>query len=109
MILIFGGTTEGRMVAKVLDESGASYFYSTRGDLQDIHLAHGIRHTGGMDVTEMTAYCQQHDIRLPKPFTAMLWNSRESSVCPSSAMTASILPTIATSSGARTMTMPCAN
>lgn len=64
MILIFGGTTEGRMVAKVLDESGATYFYSTRGDLQDIQLAHGIRLTGGMDVTQMTAYCQQHDIRL---------------------------------------------
>ena len=28
MILVFGGTTEGRMAAKVLDESGAIYYYS---------------------------------------------------------------------------------
>ncbi len=64
MILVFGGTTEGRNAAKVLDESGATYYYSTRGDLQDIQLAHGIRLTGGMDVPEMEASCSEHDIRL---------------------------------------------
>ena len=64
MILVLGGTTEGRMAAKVLDESGAVYFYSTRGELQDIQLAHGIRLSGGMDVTEMVAFCLEHDIRL---------------------------------------------
>ena len=52
------------MAAKVLDESGASYFYSTRGDLQDIQLAHGVHLTGGMDVPEMEAFCRNHDIRL---------------------------------------------
>ena len=64
MILVFGGTTEGRHAAKVLDESGATYFYSTRGELQDIQLAHGIRLTGGMDVAEMESFCHGHDIRL---------------------------------------------
>ena len=64
MILIFGGTTEGRSAAKVLDESGAAYWYSTRGDLQDIQLAHGIRITGGMDETDMADFCRGHDIRL---------------------------------------------
>ena len=64
MILVFGGTTEGRSAAKVLDESGAAYWYSTRGDLQDIQLAHGIRITGGMDVTDMADFCRGHDIRL---------------------------------------------
>lgn len=64
MILVFGGTTEGRHAAKVLDESGATYFYSTRGELQDIQLAHGIRLTGGMDVAEMESFCLGHDIRL---------------------------------------------
>ena len=53
MILVLGGTTEGRMAAKVLDESGAAYWYSTRGELQDIQLAHGTRLTGGMEVPAM--------------------------------------------------------
>ncbi len=64
MILVLGGTTEGRMAAKVLDESGAAYWYSTRGELQDIQLAHGIRITGGMEVPEMEALCHKQDIRL---------------------------------------------
>lgn len=34
MILVLGGTTEGRLAVKVLDESGKPYFYSTRGDSQ---------------------------------------------------------------------------
>ena len=29
MIIIFGGTTEGRIAAKVLDEAGSPYYYST--------------------------------------------------------------------------------
>ena len=64
MILVFGGTTEGRMAAKVLDESGAAYWYSTRGELQDVQLAHGIRLSGGMEVPEMEVFCHEHDIRL---------------------------------------------
>ena len=64
MILVFGGTTEGRVAAKVLDESGASYWYSTRSDTQDIQLVHGNHISGAMEVPEMAAYCQGHDIRL---------------------------------------------
>jgi len=52
------------MAAKVLDESGAAYWYSTRGELQDIQLAHGIRLTGGMEVNEMDVFCRKHEIRL---------------------------------------------
>ena len=64
MILVFGGTTEGRMAAKVLEESGATYYYSTRSDTQDIQLVHGNRISGAMEVPEMVAFCQEHDIRL---------------------------------------------
>ena len=64
MIIVFGGTTEGRMAAKVLDESGATYCYSTRGDFQDIQLVHGIHVTGAMEVPEMVAFCHEHGIRL---------------------------------------------
>ena len=64
MILVFGGTTEGRMAAKVLEESGATYYYSTRSDTQDIQLVHGQHVTGAMEVPEMAAFCQEHGIRL---------------------------------------------
>ena len=52
------------MAAKVLDESGASYCYSTRGKEQDIHLVHGIRLTGAMEVPAMLKCCWEHGIRL---------------------------------------------
>ena len=64
MILVFGGTTEGRVAAKVLEESGATYCYSTRSDTQDIQLVHGIHVTGAMEVPEMVIFCREHDIRL---------------------------------------------
>ena len=52
------------MAAKVLDESGAAYYYSTRSDTQDIQLVHGIRLTGSMTAPDMIAFCREHDIRL---------------------------------------------
>lgn len=64
MILVFGGTTEGRIAAKALDESGATYYYSTRGREQDIHLVHGVRLTGAMQMTDMLKCCQEYGIRL---------------------------------------------
>ncbi len=64
MILVFGGTTEGRKAAEVLEEAGTTYYYSTRGDSQRLHLVHGIRLTGGMEAAEMEECCRQNDIRL---------------------------------------------
>ena len=64
MILVFGGTTEGRMAAKVLEESVATYYYSTRSDIQEIQFVHGVHVTGAMEVPEMVAFCQKHGIRL---------------------------------------------
>ena len=52
------------MAAKVLEESGATYCYSTRSDTQDIQLVHGLHVTGAMEVPEMVAFCQEHGIRL---------------------------------------------
>ena len=52
------------MAAKVLEESGAAYYYSTRSDTQDIQLVHGNHVIGAMEVPEMVAFCQEHDIRL---------------------------------------------
>jgi cobalt-precorrin-5B (C1)-methyltransferase len=64
MILVFGGTTEGRKTVEVLEEAGSTYFYSTRSDGQEIELVNGIHLTGGMEVAEMIACCKEHDIRL---------------------------------------------
>ena len=64
MILVFGGTTEGRMAAKVLEESGATYYYSTRSDTQDIQLVHGHHVIGAMEEPEMVTFCHEHSIRL---------------------------------------------
>jgi len=64
MILVFGGTTEGRKAVEVLEEGGSLYYYSTRSDGQKIELVHGIHLTGGMEVPEMITCCRKHDIRL---------------------------------------------
>ena len=64
MILVFGGTTEGRKAVEVLEEAGTTYYYSTRSDGQKIELVHGVHLTGSMEVPEMIACCREHDIRL---------------------------------------------
>lgn len=64
MILILGGTTEGRLAANTLDESGNPFYYSTRGNEQEVSLHHGIRLQGGMDAGAMEQFCRQKGIRL---------------------------------------------
>ena len=64
MILIFGGTTEGRAAVNVIEEAGKPYYYSTKGDEQDIYLHHGIRLSGAMTRRTLKAFCRQNDIRL---------------------------------------------
>lgn len=64
MILILGGTTEGRLAVNTLDESGCPFYYSTRGDEQEVSLHHGIRLQGGMDAEAMEQFCRQKGIRL---------------------------------------------
>lgn len=64
MILVFGGTTEGRKAVKELEEAGRPYYYSTKGGEQDIALHHGIRCSGAMNREQMAAFCRGHGIRL---------------------------------------------
>lgn len=64
MILILGGTTEGRLAVNTLDESDSPFYYSTRGDEQEVSLHHGIRLQGGMDAETMELFCRQKEIRL---------------------------------------------
>ena len=64
MILVFGGTTEGRKAVEVLEEAGKAYYYSTKTGEQDIALHHGSRLDGAMDAEAMRLFCQEHGIRL---------------------------------------------
>lgn len=76
MILVYGGTTEGRAVCSVLDQSGQAYYYSTKGDAQAIELVHGIRLTGAMNEGDMRRFIGEHEIKLvidaAHPFAAEL-------------------------------------
>ena len=52
MILILGGTTEGRIAARTLEESGKPFYYSTKGDEQEVTMAvwrYGIKRSKKMD------------------------------------------------------------
>lgn len=64
MILIFGGTTEGRIAVSVCEESGKPFYYSTKGEQQKIDLVHGSRICGGMDREQMIAFCNEKSIHL---------------------------------------------
>lgn len=81
MILVLGGTTEGRLAVKVLDEAGKSYFYSTRGELQQVNCRNGERVTGGMDEQKMEEFCRSNGIRLlidaAHPFAVQLHKTVE--------------------------------
>ena len=71
MILVFGGTTEGRKAVEVLEEGGNTYYYSTKTGEQDITLHHGQR-----DAEAMQTFCREHGIRLivdaAHPFASQL-------------------------------------
>lgn len=64
MILVFGGTTEGRAAVETLEEAGQTFYYSTRGALQQMECAHAVRLTGGMEAGEMAVFCRDRGIRL---------------------------------------------
>ena len=64
MILVFGGTTEGRKTIETLEEGQGTYFYSTKTGEQDVTLHHGQRIDGALDGEAMHRFCREHDIRL---------------------------------------------
>ena len=76
MILIFGGTTEGRIVCGVLDESGKEYYYSTKGAFQELEMVHGKRVSGAMTHEVMRQFITEQEIQLvidaAHPFAAVL-------------------------------------
>ncbi|WP_329903838.1 cobalt-precorrin-5B (C(1))-methyltransferase CbiD [Porphyromonas pogonae] len=64
MILVFGGTTEGRLCIEVLEEAGKAFYYATKGALQQVTFKNGIPLTGAMDVPRIVEFCTSHGILL---------------------------------------------
>ncbi len=63
MILIFGGTTEGRIAVGVCEEAGKRYFYSTKGTHQHVETHNGVRLTGAMSAEDINAFCVANGVR----------------------------------------------
>lgn len=63
MLLIFGGTTEGRLAVKVCEEAGKPFYYSTKSGLQDIEMHNGVRLSGAMSFEEIKAFCTENDVK----------------------------------------------
>lgn len=64
MILVFGGTTEGRVAVKTLDEGEGRYVYSTRSPLQQVECAHGEHICGVMSKDAMIDFCRNNEVRV---------------------------------------------
>lgn len=76
MILIFGGTTEGRLALRVLDAAGTPFFYSTKDGCQQVSSLNAKLLSGAMDECQMADFCRENDIRLivdaAHPFASQL-------------------------------------
>lgn len=64
MILIFGGTTEGRLAVSVCEEAGKPFYYSTKSERQKVELHNGVRLCGAMTAVEIQDFCNANDVRL---------------------------------------------
>lgn len=62
MILLFGGTTEGKMAIEVLTALQCPFVYSTK---TRVSVPDGVAHRfGALDIEEMKAFAQNEDIQL---------------------------------------------
>ncbi len=79
MILVFGGTTEGRVAINTLDEGDGKYIYSTFGDSQQVECGHGTHISGAMTADDMLDVCRNNDVKLivdaAHPFAINLHNT----------------------------------
>lgn len=60
MTLVFGGTTEGKQVATLLDAYNVPYYYSTKTKVS--YTGKGISISGEMTTTLLKAFCIEHKI-----------------------------------------------
>lgn len=62
MILVFGGTTEGKKVAKFLEGEALPYFYSTKTEIEFDKGQFGSYRFGAFSPAELIAFCQEKKI-----------------------------------------------
>jgi precorrin-6x reductase len=62
MILVFGGTTEGKKIAKFLERETLPYFYSTKTEIEFDKGQFGSYRFGAFSVAELIAFCQEKKI-----------------------------------------------
>lgn len=62
MLLIFGGTTEGRIAIDVCEEAGKPFYYSTKSDMQQVGLHNGVRLNGAMTADYIIRFCDEQGI-----------------------------------------------
>ncbi len=63
MILIFGGTTEGRTAIDVCEQAGKPFFYSTKSDTQIVEMKNGIRLVGAMTSEDIKRFCKENHVK----------------------------------------------
>ena len=61
-LLLFGGTTEGRLAVDVCEQAGKPFYYSTKGSLQKVDMHNGVHITGAMTADDIVAFCKEHKI-----------------------------------------------
>ena len=61
-LLIFGGTTEGRLAVDVCEQAGKPFYYSTKGDLQKVDMHNGVHITGAMTLDDIVSFCKEHEV-----------------------------------------------
>jgi precorrin-6x reductase len=64
MILVFGGTTEGRRVAGLLNGLGVQFYYSTKTPGKPLKYECAIERIGALDTSELSVFCRQHHLKL---------------------------------------------
>ena len=61
-LLLFGGTTEGRLAVDVCEQAGKPFYYSTKGSLQKVDMHNGVHITGAMSADDIVAFCKEHEV-----------------------------------------------
>lgn len=76
MILVFGGTTEGRKVMALLEQAGLPYCYSTKSAIEIPPQTYGTYRSGALTTTALQEFCADNKVRVivhaSHPFATVL-------------------------------------
>ena len=61
-LVIFGGTTEGRLAVDVCEQAGKPFYYSTKGSSQKVDMHNGVHIMGAMTADDIVVFCKEHEI-----------------------------------------------